>query len=344
MDLDLAQVRAFVTAAERLHFGQAAEQLAVSQQALSKRIARLEAELGVQLFLRGGHAVELTDAGRRFLEPARRTLADGDLAVAAARLVDRPLRIDFWGHLFAPMRTLATVIDHLADTATADAINAINAIDTVTVETGPGRDLPGVLDALARTATDVGFGRVHGVGGARDAAYPHRLVRLEPVDVVVGEGHPLAGRTQVRPDELRDSILWCPAALERLDFYQRFAEHFAIRAESGGANLGIDHFLEQVAADPARFALVPADLELPERIRVRALPLVEPTPLYAWSLVWRAADPHPGLAPLLRAFAEVGGRNRWLEYQPGRDWLPAGDVSEVEEASASSISNAKHHA
>jgi DNA-binding transcriptional LysR family regulator len=330
MDLDLAQVRAFVTAAERLHFGQAAEQLAVSQQALSKRIARLEAELGVQLFLRGGHAVELTDAGRRFLEPARRTLADGDLAVAAARLVDRPLRIDFWGHLFAPMRTLATVIDHLADTAT--------------VETGPGRDLPGVLDALARTATDVGFGRVHGVGGTRDAAYPHRLVRLEPVDVVVGEGHPLAGRTQVRPDELRDSILWCPAALERLDFYQRFAEHFAIRAESGGANLGIDHFLEQVAADPARFALVPADLELPERIRVRALPLVEPTPLYAWSLVWRAADPHPGLAPLLRAFAEVGGRSRWLEYRPGRDWLPADDVSEVEEAGASSISNAKHHA
>ncbi len=46
MDLDLAQVRAFVAAADRLHFGQAAQQLAVSQQALSKRIARLESELG----------------------------------------------------------------------------------------------------------------------------------------------------------------------------------------------------------------------------------------------------------------------------------------------------------
>ncbi|WP_370370566.1 LysR family transcriptional regulator [Catenulispora sp. GP43] len=329
MDLDLAQVRAFVTAADRLHFGQAAEQLAVSQQALSKRIARLEAELGVQLFLRAGHAVELTDAGRRFLEPARRTLADADRAVAAARHVDRPLRIDFWGHLFAPMRTLAPVIDHVAD--------------AVTVETGPGRDLPGVLDGLARTATDVGFGRVHGVGvgngvgngGTRDTAYTHRLVRLEPVDVMVGARHPLADRSQVRPDELRDSVLWCPAALERLDFYQRFAEHFDIRAESGTANLGIDHFLEQVAADPARFALVPADLELPERIRVRSLPLVEPTPLYAWSLVWPAADPHPGVAPLLRAFAEVGGRSRWLEYRPGRDWLPAGDVSEVEGGSGS---------
>lgn len=318
MDLDLAQVRAFVAAAGRLHFGQAAEELAVSQQALSKRIARLESELGVQLFLRGGHAVELTEAGRRFLEPARQTLAQADRAVAAARHVDRPLRIDYWGHLYAPMRTLATVIEHVAP--------------DLAVETGPGRDLPGVLDALARATTDVGFGRVHGVETARDAAYTHRLVRLEPVDVAVGDGHPLADRSEVRPEELRDSVLWCPAALERLDFYQQFATHFGITAESGTANLGIDHFLEQVAADPARFALVPADLELPERGGIRSLPLVEPTPLYAWSLVWRASDPHPGVEPLLRAFAEVGGRSRWLEYRPGRDWLPAGDVSVVEDA------------
>ena len=318
MDLDLAQVRAFVAAAERLHFGQAAEQLAVSQQALSKRVARLEVELGVQLFSRGGHAVELTEAGRRFLEPARQTLAHGDRAVAAARHVDRPLRIDFWGHLFAPMRTLAPVIDHVAG--------------VVAVETGPGRDLPAVLDALGRATTDVGFGRVHGVEDSRDAAYTHRLVRLEPVDVVVGADHRLYGASEVRPEELRDGVLWCPAALERLDFYQRFAEYFDIPAGSGTANLGIEHFLEQVAADPLRFALVPADLELPERVRVRSLPLVSPTPLYAWSLMWRTEDPHPGVEPLVRAFGEVGGRRRWLEYRPGRDWLPAGDAAEVSNA------------
>jgi DNA-binding transcriptional LysR family regulator len=318
MDLDLAQVRAFVAAAERLHFGQAAEQLAVSQQALSKRVARLEAELGVQLFSRGGHAVELTEAGRRFLEPARQTLAHGDRAVAAARHVDRPLRIDFWGHLFAPMRTLAPVIEHLAG--------------VVAVETGAGRDLPGVLDGLDRATADVGFGRVHGVEGSRDAAYTHRLVRLEPVDVVIGADHRFFDAPEVRLEELRDGVLWCPAALERLDFYQRVAEHFDIPTDSGTANLGIEHFLEQVAADPLRFALVPADLELPERIRVRSLPLVSPTPLYAWSLVWRAEDPHPGVEPLVRAFGEVGSRRRWLEYRPGRDWLPAADAAEVPSA------------
>ncbi|MEU7167210.1 LysR family transcriptional regulator [Streptomyces morookaense] len=317
MDLDLAQVRAFLATADRLHFGQAAEQLAVSQQALSKRIARLESGLGVQLFLRGGHAVELTEAGRRFLEPARRTLVHADRAVAAARHVDRPLRIDFWGHLFAPMRTLRPVVDHLTGTGPA-------------VETGPGRDLPGVLDALGRAATDVGFGRVHRLGNtAQDSAYTHRLVRLEPVDVVVGAGHRLAGRSEVRPEDLRSSVLWCPAALERLDFYRHFAEHFGIPAVSGPANLGVDHFLEQVAADPARCALVPAGMDLPDRAaRIRCIPLVDPTPLYAWSLMWRASDTHPGVEQLLRAFADVGGRSRWLEYRPGRDWLPEADVQD----------------
>ena len=49
MDLDLAQVRAFVLAAEESHFGRAAAALSISQQALSKRIARLESGLSTVL-------------------------------------------------------------------------------------------------------------------------------------------------------------------------------------------------------------------------------------------------------------------------------------------------------
>ena len=97
MDLDLAQVRAFVAAAEDLHFGRAAGRLFLTQQALSKRIARLERELGVALFTRQARAVRLTEAGHRFLAPARRALAEADRAVEAARDPGRPLRIDVWG-------------------------------------------------------------------------------------------------------------------------------------------------------------------------------------------------------------------------------------------------------
>lgn len=316
VDLDLAQVRAFLATADRLHFGHAAEELSLSQQALSKRIARLEGELGVQLFLRGGQAVEITEAGRRFLEPARSAVAAGDRAVAAARDDERPLRIDFWGHLFAPMRTLRPVIDHLPD---------------IGFETGPARDLPGVIDALTRSATDVGFGRVHPLDGARDDGYghTHRLVRLEPVDAAVGTEHPLADRRELRPTDLASSVLWCPAALDRLDFFQRFANQFGIAAESSGANLGIDHFLDQLAADPRRFSLVPADLALPDGARVRTIPLVDPTPLYAWSLMWRTQDAHPAISTLLQAFSEVGSRSRWLEFHPERDWLPESDRGQI---------------
>jgi hypothetical protein len=48
---------------------------------------------------------------------------------------------------------------------------------------------------------------------------------------------------------------------------------------------------------------------------------VEPTPLYAWSLVWPRQSPHPMVPALIRAFAERG-RRRWLDYDPDRDWLP----------------------
>ncbi|MFC7641687.1 LysR family transcriptional regulator [Streptosporangium lutulentum] len=75
MDLDLAQVRAFVQAAGELHFGHAAEELSISQQALSKRIARLESTLGRRLLDRGGQGVRLTEAGSvSWSPPGRRWL------------------------------------------------------------------------------------------------------------------------------------------------------------------------------------------------------------------------------------------------------------------------------
>ncbi|MGH3625813.1 MAG: LysR family transcriptional regulator [Sciscionella sp.] len=317
MDLDLAQVRAFVAAAEQLHFGRAAKQLFLSQQALSKRVARLEHTLGVQLFSRGTHAVELTDAGRRFLEPAKRTLAAGDLAVAAARHGDRPLRIDVWGHLYLPMRVVRHVLDDLPE---------------LTVELGLCRDLPTAATALVRGEIDASFGRVHPLGDHREETLTHRLVRLEPIDAILSAQHPLADAPDLRPTDLREATLWCPAALDRLDFLERFADHFAIPTRSGGPNLGLDHFLDHIRADPGCFSLFPADTDttLPNHTGLRHIPLINPTPLYAWSLMWRKQDQHPLLGALLRGFAATGARRRWLDYHPTRDWLPDADHAELQ--------------
>jgi hypothetical protein len=67
MELDLTQVRAFVEVAEQLHFGRAAARLFLTQQALSKRIQRLEHAVGEPLLVRGSRGVQLSDAGQRFL-------------------------------------------------------------------------------------------------------------------------------------------------------------------------------------------------------------------------------------------------------------------------------------
>src|SRR5262249_58694904 len=100
-------------------------------------------------------------------------------------------------------------------------------------------------------------------------------------------------------------------------------------AEEGGANLGLDHLIDSIRAQPRRFSLLPADLPLPVGAGVRSVPICDPTPLYAWSLLWRSQDQHPLLGVLLQRFADIGDRQRWLEYDPARDWLPAGDHAEL---------------
>jgi len=72
--LDPRLLRSFVVLAEDLHFGRAAERLNLAQPALSQQIRRLEQQIGVDLYSRNSRLVELTDAGRAMLEPARAAL------------------------------------------------------------------------------------------------------------------------------------------------------------------------------------------------------------------------------------------------------------------------------
>jgi len=82
-------LKSFVTLAESLHFGNASQELNLSQPALTKQIKRLEETLGAPLFKRGRHGTDLTELGHFFLARARPLLLQAELVYTQGRRAAR---------------------------------------------------------------------------------------------------------------------------------------------------------------------------------------------------------------------------------------------------------------
>ena len=83
--MELRTMAQMVAIASHGHMTRAAQELGVSQPALSAALRKLEAEMGVELFHRTGHGVELTEPGRVFVEHAQITLRAADQTSEAVR-------------------------------------------------------------------------------------------------------------------------------------------------------------------------------------------------------------------------------------------------------------------
>lgn len=310
MDLDLAQVRAFVRAAEELHFGRAAAGLYLTQQALSKRVGRLEQALGTRLFERGGQRVELTEAGRRFLPYARELLLLATRAAQAARPSALPLKVDVWGPVHRPLSLLGELA---------------SAYPELLLELSMRRSLGSALEAVARGDLDVAWGRVHDLGMPWPEGVHRRLVCLEPIAAGVLAGHPLAGAASVGADELAGYGLWIPfedRPPELTGLLRAYAAALGVPLTGTASNLGVEHTLAELRRRPERVTPLGAWWQLPPDV-VR-VPL-RPTPYLPWSVMWRADNPHPLLPRLLKLLPGPGS----VRFDPARDWLPDADRADL---------------
>jgi LysR family transcriptional regulator, hca operon transcriptional activator len=186
--MELRHLRYFVAVAEEGSLTVAAERrLHTAQPSLSRQIRDLEYEVGAQLMIRSAHGIELTAAGRAFLDHARLALAQVDAAREAARRAAQPAKVSFaLGFL------TGKEIDWLPEAMRLlrDELPKIE----ITVSSQYSPDL---ADALVRGKLDVAFLRRE---VRTDLIF--KLVATEPFVVVLPSDHRLASHEAINPHDM----------------------------------------------------------------------------------------------------------------------------------------------
>ncbi|MFG3511708.1 LysR family transcriptional regulator [Streptomyces bobili] len=286
MDLDTA--RTFVAAADAGQFQEAAAELAVTQQAVSKRIAALERELGVRLFTRTARGAELTIDGQAFLPHARELLRVAERAVASVRTGSRPLRVD----VLASRSAASGLMRGFHRAHPEIELDVVWLFD---IETAVAAIRSGSIDASFRAVAVPGRPLPEDIECAR--------VLDEPLQLLTGPAHALAGARSVSLAQLAGHRIWMPGIVpgtEWAAYYDDLVAAFDLTIEATGPNFGSDALLDTVADTPALATFMGEHTRLvwPAGHDLRRIPVTDPTPVYPHSLIWRRNNPHPALATL----------------------------------------------
>lgn len=306
--MDLEAVRTFVAAADTGRFQDAATDLAVTQQAVSKRIAGLEKELAVRLFTRTSRGAQLTVDGQAFLPHARALMQAEEKAIASVRPGRRALRVDV-----VAMRSAMSALMRGFHEARPDV-----ELDVVTLF-----DVEAALAALRAGTIDASF-RFVGDPRALPPGVEAARVLDERLDLLVGPRHPLAGARTVRPAQLAGHRIWIPGLVPGVEwarYYDALIAEFGLSIDGLGPHFGSDHLMDVVAdsSDVASLVGEKPRLAWSEGHDLRRIPVVDPTPVYPHSLVWHGDNAHPGLATLRRHLAAAG-----RPIGAAGTWVPAG--------------------
>ncbi len=286
--MDLSAVRTFVAVVDAGGFQHAAAELAVTQQAVSKRVAVLERELGVRLFHRTPGGARPTIDGQAFLPHARALLRAGERALASVRPGRRALRVDVIGRRLAP----AVLLREFHQARPDVELDVVTLFD---VEAAVAALRAGTIDASFRAVTMPGSRLPEDVRAVR--------VHDEPLELLTGPGHALAAARAVALPDLAGHRIWVPgiaAGTEWAAYYADLAAAFGLTVEVTGPDFGTELLLDTVADTPALATFVGAHTRLvwPAGHDLRRIPVRGPVPVYPHALLWQTDNAHPGPAAL----------------------------------------------
>ncbi|MBF6229537.1 LysR family transcriptional regulator [Nocardia abscessus] len=287
--MEFRHLVSFITIAEELHFGRAAQRLHLTQPSLSAQLQKLEKSLGVQLVARNSHEVKLTPAGREFESQARLIVAQMDRAAQAAKATaeGRAGTLNIGYNLPASRHVLPEALTRMTERHPDIVVSLWEK------RTGPQ------LAALSDGSLDLAL--VYGHPSTTDFRY-RRLLHRVPLVAVVGRRHRWADRPGVPFAELegQDCVLFareqCPAMYDsifRAAADSRISLAVAQTADDPGATA------HMVSVRPlVGFASLPRAISMgmggPGSASV-AVKLFDPVPTLDLYAVWRADESNPAV-------------------------------------------------
>lgn len=191
--MNLRDLQYVVAVADHAHFGHAAQACNVSQPTLSGQIAKLEQELGIEIFSRVGRTIRPTEAGEQIIAHARRAISASQDIVDAARANRDPLS----GRL--RLGVIPTIAPYLMPYVLPLTAEKLPNAPLVLVEDTTGHIVPQVIEGKLDAAI---------LATNEDAP---ELVSIdlydEPFFVAMPSNHPLVARREIKVDDIDPKTL-----------------------------------------------------------------------------------------------------------------------------------------
>jgi DNA-binding transcriptional LysR family regulator len=297
-NIELRYLQYFLAVAAELNFGRAAERLNIAQPPLSRQIRRLESELGVELFYRTKRRVELTEAGKVFLEEARKILSQVEKSVQVAQRASRGeigrLVVGFEGSSAYDVVPLSLKVYRERFPEVELVVYGMTTAEQV--------------QALHQAQIGVGF-IVPPLKG-KDKELVVETVLREPLVLALPETHPLVTQPRVRVRSLANEFFVIAQRDSGCGLYDQV---IALCQRAGFSPRVVQEVNEMqvmlgFVAAGLGIALLSASVKHFQRPGVVYRELQPSTPEVALAMIWRRDDPSAVLQAFLRVVRECARR------------------------------------